>query len=186
MQTYLLDAHIIFKCKILCFCKDIYSFVFLSPFNLEAHLTWFSRITFTGIKLLYNVVPVSVVQWSQSAICMHISPPSWSSLLPPHPSHLGHQRALNWASCVVWQVPTIFFFLIPLFSMFIHFWTLLCRCWISCTGLIIFILFLYCFSLILLLLFYEIIFQNYFSIFLLQFFHSSIAIFISLSSYLFF
>ena len=30
---------------------------------------------------------VSPVQQSESAICMHISPPSWTCLLPPPPSH---------------------------------------------------------------------------------------------------
>ena len=36
-----------------------------------------------GVQLLYNVVLVSAVQQSESAICIHISPPSWTSL-PPH------------------------------------------------------------------------------------------------------
>ena len=41
-------------------------------------------------KLLYNVVLVSVAQWSESAICTHTFPPSWTSLLHPHPTHLSH------------------------------------------------------------------------------------------------
>ena len=39
---------------------------------------------FIGVKLLYNVVLVSAVQWSESAIGIYISPPSWTSL-PPRP-----------------------------------------------------------------------------------------------------
>lgn len=34
-----------------------------------------------------------------STICIHISPSSWTSLLTLHLTHLGHDRALNWASC---------------------------------------------------------------------------------------
>ena len=36
-------------------------------------------------KLLYNVVLVSAVRWSESAICIHICLPSWTALLP-HPA----------------------------------------------------------------------------------------------------
>ena len=40
---------------------------------------------------------VSALQWSESAICIHISPPSWSSLLPHPSSHQSrHHRALIW------------------------------------------------------------------------------------------
>ena len=59
---------------------------------------------FIGVKLLYNVVLVSAVQWSESAICIPISPPSWTSLLPFH-QHLGHHRAPSWAPCALQQVP---------------------------------------------------------------------------------
>ena len=39
-----------------------------------------------GVKLFYNVVLASAVQRSESAICIHISPPSWTSLSTPIPS----------------------------------------------------------------------------------------------------
>ena len=47
---------------------------------------------FIGVYLLYNAVLVSAVQRSESAICIHKSPPSWA----PHPSsdlalEAGHQ-----------------------------------------------------------------------------------------------
>ena len=44
-------------------------------------------------KLLYNVVLVSAVQWSELAICINISPPT--PLLPSHPS-----RSQRWDPCV--------------------------------------------------------------------------------------
>ena len=49
---------------------------------------------------------VSVVQQCESAICRHISPPSWASLLLPHPIQLSHHRASSWAPYVIPQVPT--------------------------------------------------------------------------------
>ena len=52
---------------------------------------------FIGVKLLYNVVLVSGVQWSESAICIIISPPSLTSLpLPPsHPSRSSQTTELS-------------------------------------------------------------------------------------------
>ena len=47
--------------------------------------------------MLSNFVLVSAVQRSESALCIHISPPSWTSLLPTNPLHhptpLDDQRA---------------------------------------------------------------------------------------------
>ena len=42
----------------------------------------------THTQLFYNVVLVTAEQWSKSTVCMHIPPPSWTSLpIPPsHPS----------------------------------------------------------------------------------------------------
>ena len=43
---------------------------------------------------------VYAVQWNVSAICIHISPPSWISFPPyPHPTHLGCHGALSWTPC---------------------------------------------------------------------------------------
>ena len=64
---------------------------------------------FIGVKLLYNVVLVSAVQWSESAIRIPISPSSWTSL-PPFPLHLGHHRGPSWAPCAIQQVPTTYLF----------------------------------------------------------------------------
>ena len=57
--------------------------------------------------MLYDVVLVSAVQQSESAICVHISPPSRVSLLPlpPRPTPLGHHRALSCAPCAIQQLP---------------------------------------------------------------------------------
>ena len=43
--------------------------------------------------MLYNVVLVSVIQWSHSTICIHLSPPSWTSL---HASHSITRQIHNW------------------------------------------------------------------------------------------
>ena len=56
-------------------------------------------------ELLYNVLLASAVQQCESAICIHISPPSWTSLQPLHPTPLGHHRTLSWAPCAVQQLP---------------------------------------------------------------------------------
>ena len=55
---------------------------------------------------LYNVVIVCSMQWSESSLCTHISPPSWTFLPPLHPTPLGHHRALSWALCATEQLPT--------------------------------------------------------------------------------
>ena len=50
---------------------------------------------------------VSAVQRSESTICIHISPPSWTSVPPdPHPTPLGHHRAPSWPSSAIQQAPT--------------------------------------------------------------------------------
>ena len=44
--------------------------------------------------MLYNVALVSVIQQSESAVRIHLSPPSCTSLPPfPHPTPLGPHRA---------------------------------------------------------------------------------------------
>ena len=62
--------------------------IFFSP-------QWFYFFVFIGLLLLYTVVLVSAVQWRESAIWRRIS--SLLDLPPIHP-HLGHHRALSWAS----------------------------------------------------------------------------------------
>ena len=46
----------------------------------------FLKIYFIEVWLIYNVVLISAVQQSDSAICIPISPPSLTSLSPPPPS----------------------------------------------------------------------------------------------------
>ena len=45
--------------------------------------------------MFYNIVLVSAVQQSESAVCICISPPSKTS--PDNPTPLDHHRALSWA-----------------------------------------------------------------------------------------
>ena len=56
-------------------------------------------------ELLYNVLLVSAVQQCESATCIHISPPSGTSLPPVHPTRLGHHGTLRWALCAIQQLP---------------------------------------------------------------------------------
>ena len=47
---------------------------------------------------------VSDVQWSESAIYMHISPPSWDSLPPSYSTSIGHQKVPSWIPCAIQQL----------------------------------------------------------------------------------
>ena len=52
--------------------------------------TWLKRLS--SSSSCFTILLVSTVQWSESAICVHVSPPSWTSLLPhiPHLTPLCH------------------------------------------------------------------------------------------------
>ena len=61
--------------------------------------------------VLYNGVLVPAIQHSQSAIYIHISPPSWTPSHPiPYPTTLGHHRAPGWDPCAIQQLPTSYLF----------------------------------------------------------------------------
>ena len=66
---------------------------------------------FIGVQLLYNIVLVSVVQKSKSAVCILISP-----LFFGFPSHLGHHRALSRVPCSAQYVLISYLF----YTYFIH------------------------------------------------------------------
>ena len=51
----------------------------------------------------------SAIQQCKSAISIHMFPPSHP---PPHPTPLGWHRALDWAPCVIHQLPTSYLFYI--------------------------------------------------------------------------
>ena len=53
---------------------------------------------------------VSAVQRSESAICIHKSPPFWVSLLLSHLTLLSHHRAPSWAPYDIQQPPTSYLF----------------------------------------------------------------------------
>ena len=65
--------------------------------------TWLSDWTELNC---FTLLCQSSVAWSESALCIPISPPSSHCL--PHP--LSHQRALSWAPCVMQQLPTSYLF----------------------------------------------------------------------------
>ena len=51
------------------------------------------------------------LQWSKSAIGIHMSPFSLTSLTPaPHPTLLGHRRALNWTPWIYSRFPLAIYF----------------------------------------------------------------------------
>ena len=58
--------------------------------------TFFLNLLFLiGGWLLYSVVLVSAIDQHESAIGIHVSPPSWTSLPPPTLSHPSSHRALD-------------------------------------------------------------------------------------------
>ena len=91
-------------------------FLCLSGISLYIHTVYVHICIHTYVKLLfcffrvwsklYNVVIVCSMQWSESPLCTHISPPSWAFLPPLHPTPLGHHRAPSWAICATEQLPT--------------------------------------------------------------------------------
>ena len=59
---------------------------------------------------VHGVLQARILEWvaisysrDASAISMHVSPPSWGSLLP---TPLGHHTAPSWAPCVIQKLPT--------------------------------------------------------------------------------
>ena len=73
-----------------------------------------SQVTFLkiGVKLFYNVVLVSAVQQSESAVCLHISI-SFQTSLPPcsiPPLQVITEQALRGAPCAIQQLPTGYLF----------------------------------------------------------------------------
>ena len=62
------------------------------------------------MQLLYNIVLVSSLQQSESAICIHLPPLSWACLPHAPPTPPGHHRAWNWAPCGIQKIPTSYLF----------------------------------------------------------------------------
>ena len=60
---------------------------------------FFKYLFLTEGLLLHNSVLVSTTEQHESTICVHMSIPSWTSLLPPTP--LGCYRAPVWVSWVI-------------------------------------------------------------------------------------
>ena len=62
----------------------------------------FLKLIFIGIKVLYNVLLVSAVQQSESAIHTHTHTHTHTYLLSfRFPSHLGHDRELSRVPCII-------------------------------------------------------------------------------------
>ena len=67
---------------------------------------FFFTFTVNWRIIALQCVLVSAIQHSESAMSIHISTPSWTSL-PPHP--WGHHRPVVWAPCVTRQLPSSYF-----------------------------------------------------------------------------
>ena len=75
---------------------------FYPSLNYHFFLFFFS----IGRYLLYNIALVSAVRQHELATGIHMSPPSWTSLPSPTPSHPSRfNRALGWAPCVTHKSP---------------------------------------------------------------------------------
>ena len=75
--------------------------------DVICHVTWIKSKVFKIImKCLYRIVLVSAKYQHKSAIDIHTSPPSWTSLPPPsHPTSLGWYIVLVWVPWVIEQIP---------------------------------------------------------------------------------
>ena len=97
------------------FILCVYLWMYQSNLLLETHIVFPSFIILvflififffiTGGKLLYNFVLVSVIKQHKSAIIIHVSPPSWTSLLILDHTPPGLHRAPGCAPCFL---PAIF------------------------------------------------------------------------------
>ena len=61
-------------------------------------------------SLFYNIVLVPEIHQHESAIGMHMSPPSWPSF-PPHSRPPDCHRAAGWAPCVIRSFPLATYFI---------------------------------------------------------------------------
>lgn len=71
--------------------------------NLFMWLYFFLFTIFIEVLLFYNVL-IYAVKWSESAISIHISLPSWTYLPPPQFHPFGHHRIPDLASCALWNI----------------------------------------------------------------------------------
>ena len=80
--------------------------------HLVLFLSFLKNFNWRIIALQCCVGFCNTIQQHESAISIHISPPSCTSppSLPLHPTPLGCHRALGWTPCVIQQLPPAFYF----------------------------------------------------------------------------
>ena len=78
-------------------CFHFLALWFVRGACVSKQIFYFMSYFIFGVLLLYRVMLVSAVQWSESAICIHISPPSWAPHSPPpsHPSRSSQSTDLS-------------------------------------------------------------------------------------------
>ena len=82
--------------------------IFQNPSSGNSHMTRVSSLHF--FFLIWRIITLQYcvghsIQQCESAISIHMSPPSWTSLqLPSHPTPLDYHTAPGWAPCVIQQL----------------------------------------------------------------------------------
>ena len=71
---------------------------------------WFKKIFYWNIITLQGYISFCCTTKWTSYICIHISPPSCTSLLQPCSTLLGPHRAPDWAPCAIQHLPTTYLF----------------------------------------------------------------------------
>ena len=116
-QNFILQLN----CFVTCFFPTLLYVAFLvnkcicaTSFFLSCSLCFFNLFLIEG-KLLHNIVLASAIHQDESAIGMHVSPPSLTSLPPPTPlgcqspglSSLSHTANFHWLSVLHMVVYTL-------------------------------------------------------------------------------
>ena len=89
-------------------CFHFLALWFVRGACVSKQIFYFMSYFIFGVLLLYRVMLVSAVQWSESAICIHISPPSWVCLAPPFPGCILSlsQKPMNQVSFSWLSIPS--------------------------------------------------------------------------------
>ena len=85
-------------------------FVYLKCYKYSYYFSFLKKLFLIGGSLFYNIVLVPEIHQHESAVGMHVSPPSWPSF-PPHSRPPDCHRAAGWAPCVIRSFPLATYFI---------------------------------------------------------------------------